>query len=30
MHAIMDAERDATLAYLELLTRAAEGRRAGG
>ena len=27
MHAIMDAERDATLAYLERLTRAAGGRR---
>jgi conjugative relaxase-like TrwC/TraI family protein len=27
MHAIMDTERDATLAYLERLTRAAGGRR---
>src|ERR1700749_4967902 len=30
MHAIMDAERDATLVYLERLTRAAGGRRPAG
>ena len=29
MHAIMDAERDATLAYLDELTRSAAGAGAG-